>query len=63
MEEQKTKLQALRLSGMAGCLQTLYETRKIHELSLFDGLQILIQAESDLRWNNRYNRLLKVCGL
>lgn len=59
MEEQKTKLQALRLSGMAGCLQTLYETRKIHELSLLDGLQMLIQAESDLRWNNRYNRLLK----
>lgn len=59
MEEQKTKLQALRLSGMAGCLETLYETRKIHELSLLDGLQMLIQAESDLRWNNRYNRLLK----
>ena len=59
MEEQKSKLQALRLSGMAGCLQTLYETRKIHELSLIDGLQMLIQAESDVRWNNRYNRLLK----
>lgn len=59
MEEQKSKLQALRLSGMAGCLQTLYETRKIHELSLIDGLQMLIQAESDLRWNNRFERLLK----
>src|SRR5690606_6851017 len=43
----------------AGCLQTLYETRKIHELSLADGLQMLIQAESDVRWNNRYSRLLK----
>ena len=59
MEEQKSKLQALRLSGMAGCLQTLYETRKMHELSLIDGLQMLIQAESDVRWNNRYSRLLK----
>ncbi|NGM90012.1 transposase, partial [Parapusillimonas sp. SGNA-6] len=59
MEEQKSKLQALRLSGMAGCLQALYETRKIHELSLVDGLQMLIQAESDVRWNNRYSRLLK----
>ncbi|KAF5277936.1 hypothetical protein FQR65_LT15902 [Abscondita terminalis] len=44
---------------MAGCLQTLYETRKIHELSLLDGLQMLIQAETDVRWNNRYTRLVK----
>jgi len=44
---------------MANCLEALYETRKIHELSLIDGLKFLIQAETDCRWNNRYARLIK----
>ena len=59
MEQLKLQLQSLRLSGMANCLEALYETRKIHELSLIDGLKFLIQAETDCRWNNRYARLIK----
>lgn len=47
---------------MAVCLQSLYETRKVHELSLCDGLQLLIQAEKDQRWTNRYGRLIKNAG-
>ncbi len=49
MEEVKSSLSSLKLSGMATCLQRLYETRKIHELSLTDGLQLLIQSEKDQR--------------
>lgn len=59
MEQLKLQLQSLRLSGMANCLEALYETRKNHELSLIDGLKFLIQAETDSRWNNRYARLIK----
>jgi len=62
MEEQKSNLLSLKLSGMAACLQTLYETRKLNDLSLFDGLQLLIQAEKDQRWSNRYGRLIKTAN-
>lgn len=62
MEEVKSSLLSLKLSGMAICLQSLYETRKVHELSLSDGLQLLIQAEKDQRWSNRYGRLIKNAG-
>ena len=33
MEELKSNLQSLKLAGMASCVQALYETRKLHELS------------------------------
>ena len=59
MEELKSDLLSMRLSGMAASLQVLYETRKLHELSLNDGLQLLVQAEKDQRWSNRYARLIK----
>lgn len=59
MEELKSSLQRLKLAGMANCIQTLYETKKMHELSLNDGLTLLVQAEQDQRWSNRYNRLVK----
>jgi DNA replication protein DnaC len=59
MEELKSDLLSMKLSGMAASLQTLYETRKLHELSLNDGLQLLVQAEKDQRWSNRYARLIK----
>lgn len=59
MEQIKSELTALRLSGMAHCLKTLEETRKVHELSFVDGLKLLLQAEMDQRDANRYVRLLK----
>jgi DNA replication protein DnaC len=33
---------------MAHCWQTLYETRKVNELSLSDGLELLLQSEEEL---------------
>lgn len=59
MEQLKLQLQELRLSGMANSLEALYETREVHKLSLIDGLKFLIQAETDVRWNNKYARLMK----
>ncbi|MDD4515217.1 MAG: hypothetical protein PHT93_06620, partial [Massilibacteroides sp.] len=59
MEQIKTELMRLKLSGMAGCLQTLEETRRVYELSLSDGLKLLIQSEKDQRDSNRYARLVK----
>lgn len=59
MEQIKSELIGLRLSGMAGCLKTLEETRKVHELSLIDGLKLLLQSEKDQRESNRYERLVK----
>lgn len=59
MEEIKSQLLELRLCGMAQMWQTLEETRRFAELSLFDGMQLLLQAEKDKRQEKRYERLLK----
>lgn len=49
----------LRLHGMARSFQALMETRQAQELSLSDGLALLLQAEHDERNNRRYARLRK----
>lgn len=59
MEQIKSELIGLKLSGMAYCVKTLEETKKVYELSLADGLRLLIQAEKDQRDSNRYTRLVK----
>jgi DNA replication protein DnaC len=59
MEEIKFQLSSLHLSGMARQWQTLEETRRTGELSLADGMALLLQAEADQRQENRYRRLLK----
>ncbi len=59
MEQIKTELMRLKLSGMSACVKTLEETRKVYELSFVDGLKLLIQSEKDQRDSNRYARLLK----
>jgi DNA replication protein DnaC len=59
MEGIKSELQRLRLNGMASQWQVLEETRRIMELSLSDGIALLLQAERDKREGNRYQRLLK----
>lgn len=41
------------------CWQTLVETRQCQELSLIDGLQLLLQSEEDHRRNSRQERLIK----
>jgi len=59
MEEIKSQLSNLHLSGMARQWQILEETRRTGELSLADGMALLLQAEADQRQENRYQRLLK----
>jgi len=59
MEEIKSQLSNLHLSGMARQWQTLEETHRTGELSLADGMTLLLQAEAFQRQENRYRRLLK----
>jgi len=59
MTEIQTKLSRLRLSGMAQNWQALVETRRHGELSLTEGLELLLQAEFDERNNRRSERYQK----
>jgi DNA replication protein DnaC len=59
MEEIKSHLSNLHLSGMAHQWQVLEETRRLGELSLADGMTLLLEAETSQRHENRYRRLLK----
>lgn len=55
----ESQLTHLRLHGMHRSWTSLSETRRIHELSLSDGLAVLLQAESEERDNRRFARLQK----
>ena len=44
---------------MAKGWQTLVETRRAHELSLAEGLEILLQSEEEQRNTKRFGRLVK----
>ena len=59
MDEIKSGLHSLRLSGMAQQWQTLEETHRTAVLSLREGMELLLQAETDKRQENRYERLMK----
>jgi DNA replication protein DnaC len=59
MEKIQEQLSRLRLNGMAQRLQELWQTKRNHELSFSDGLQLLVQAETDERDNRRFTRLRK----
>ena len=54
LEEQMSKL---RLHGMIKTWTALQETRKLHELSLLDGLELLLQAEEQERDQRKFKRL------
>lgn len=58
----ESQLTQLRLNGMARSWQALLETRHTEELSLTDGLALLLQAEEDERRNRRFARLRKQAG-
>jgi len=62
MEDIKSGLVSLRLSGMAHQWQTLVELRRTDDLSLCDGMQLLLQAEADKRLESRNARLIKNAG-
>lgn len=53
------EMNQLRLHGMSTTWQALTETRRHHELSLGEGLEILLQAEAQERQNRRFERLKK----
>lgn len=52
-------MKTLRLTGMAQSWNSMVETRRHHELSLTEGLEMLLQAEEQQRSNNRTERLRK----
>jgi DNA replication protein DnaC len=54
-----SKLKQLKLRGMHRSWQSLSETRKLHDLSFTDGMQLLLQAEEEERSNSRFERLLR----
>jgi len=55
----ESQLSHLRLHGMSRTWQAMTETRRQHELSLCEGLELLLQAEDQERTNNRFERLRK----
>lgn len=57
MNQIETQMNKLRLLGMAKTWVALQETRKLHELSLSEGMELLLQAEEQERDNRRFRRL------
>jgi DNA replication protein DnaC len=55
----ETQLKQLRLHGMGRSWQGLLETRRHHELSFTEGMEVLLQAEEDDRGDKRFERLQK----
>lgn len=55
----EAQLGQLRLHGMSRSWKALTETRRHSELSLVDGLEVLLQSEAEERENRRYTRLQK----
>ena len=59
MMQIESQLTRLRLHGMGRSWQALLETRKSHELSLSEGLTLLLQAEEEDRADRRFEQLKK----
>lgn len=59
MQTTLTQLTSLRLHGMASVWQNLQETRQLHETSLEEGIQLMLQSEEQQRINRRSERLNK----
>lgn len=57
MTKIENQIKELRLLGMATSWNALMETRQHHELSLSEGLEILLQGEQEDRINRRFERL------
>lgn len=57
MNQIEIQMTKLRLLGMVKSWTALQETRKLHELSLIDGMELLLQAEQQERDNRRFKRL------
>jgi len=59
MLQVETKLKQLKLRGMHRSWQALSETKRLHELSFADGMDLLLQAEEEERQNSRFERLTR----
>lgn len=59
MMQIESQFNQLRLHGMSRTWQALLETKRHFELSLIEGLEILLQAEQQDRENKRFERLQK----
>lgn len=59
METIYNELKSLYLSGMADRWRLLQETRKTKEVTLDEGLMMMLQAERDRRNENKIARLMK----
>ena len=57
MKEIETQMAELSLHGMSRAWMALLETRKHHELSLSEGLKLLLQNEYQSRSNRLFLRL------
>jgi DNA replication protein DnaC len=59
MENIENQLNQLRLFGVKNSWKSLLETKRTNELSLPEGLELLLQAEITDRENRRFDRLRK----
>ena len=55
----ESQMQSLRLHGMAQAWRELEQSRQLNELSVNDGLTLLLQAEILDKSNKRFERLIK----
>lgn len=62
MNNIETTMRNLRLHGMERNWKAMTETRRSHELTLSEGLELLLQAEADDRDERRYERLKQNAG-
>lgn len=53
------QMQSLRLHGMAQAWNELRQSRQLSDLSINDGLTLLLQAEILNKTNKRFDRLIK----
>jgi DNA replication protein DnaC len=59
MTQIETQMTRLHLQGMVQSWKIMLETRRTHELTFSEGLELLLQAEEEQRTNRRFARLLK----
>ncbi len=57
MNQIESQMKQLRLHGMIKSWEALQESRQLHNLSLQEGMEILLQSEEQERNNRRFKRL------
>ena len=62
MNNIENQLTQLRLQGIRSSWKALTETKRLVELSLPEGLEMLLQAEIQDRENRRFDRLTKAAS-